>query len=458
MKKLLLIAIAAWSNPIHTDTRLNYHDPLPIASIGYPFEFLNSDYKAELAGDLTKQISETVSLSCMGFMQNADYGYNSSGTRVPAGDIFGRLGLLPMTYGSAPTGKTESSILSTAGDLTYTDINNDNSITFDNDNMPDLSQNFGFLSAPIEYRKVGARMQLDFRLFQGLMITVQGGACDMRQTVTGYTDMTSATAQSSLGWDDADDLTTDKAKVVNKLMRLHKELFTEIGINGENWHCLGIEDPKIALTWRGNIPVQQDSESRSWTKFVIIPHITLTAIGGFGTTKNPDILLSLPFGNNGHHALTLSSGVAFAFNDTIETFVEAGITEFSERRYTERVPTNIYQSRIYQYKTDIRVKPANTFHASGGLNAHYFVDRLSGYVQLHYGSHEKDDIQLVTYDAAYKPARLAQDTEWKTMVLNIGLTYDLSPNMSMGGIVQIPLHQRATYTSNTFGFGLSCTF
>ena len=459
MKKLLLIAIAAWSTSIHSDTKLNYHDYLPISSIGYPFEFLNSDYKAECAGDLTKEISESVSLTVMTFMQNADYGYNSAGTRVPAGETLGRINLLGLTYGSRPpTGQTANSLLTAAGALTYHDIADDDSINFNNDNMTDLQQNFGFLGIPAEYRKIGTRMQLDFKCFNNFIITLQGGVCDMRQSVTGYTDMTPYTNQSSLGSDDSADLTLDKAQVYNNLTRLYKEIFDGIGINPNNWHALGIEDAKIALTWRANLPVQQESESNNWTKFVIIPHVTITGVGAFGNNKNPDILLSLPFGNNGHHALDFSTGLAFAFNETVELFVQGGMTSFSNRRYAERVPTNIYQSRVYQYKTDIKVNPSNTVHASTGINAHYFMDRLSAYVQLNYASHEKDTIELVNYDSVYKPERLARDTEWKAAVMNIGLTYDFSPNFSMGGTIQVPIHQRATYSTNTFGFGMTCTF
>ena len=169
-------------------------------------------------------------------------------------------------------------------------------------------------------------------------------------------------------------------------------------------------------------------------------------------------MLSLPFGNNGHFGGTLEAGLALAFNDTIEVFGVAAITQYSTLTKTMRVPTNLYQSGLYPYKTSVKVTPSNSYEGSFGLNAHYFVDRLSGYVQVAYAGHEQDTIELVQNDPAYDVARLEQDTEWKYGAVNVGLNYDLSPNVSLGGACQLPMGRKGTYLTNTFMFGMTGTF
>ena len=282
----------------------------------------------------------------------------------------------------------------------------------------------------------------------------------MRQSMTGLEDQTANADGTSMGVasQETANFTTDKLTLYNALTRQWQKVLTQIGVNYNDWHQIGLEDSTISLTYRGNIPVQQEAKDHKWTQFLIIPHITVSATGAFGDTKNPDILLSLPFGNNGHHAVSISAGCAFAFNDTIEVFGEATATQYLEKVHQMRVPTSIYQSGLYPYKTAVKVTPANTYQGSFGINAHYFIDRLSGYVQATYAAHEKDAMELVTYHSAYCIDKLKADTEWKFGSVNIGLNYDLSPNISLGGAAQLPMGRRGAYLTNTFMVGLTGTF
>jgi hypothetical protein len=299
------------------------------------------------------------------------------------------------------------------------------------------------------------------RLFENVIVSINGGFCDMRQSITALEDQTpNATSPKCIGRlpNETSQFATDQQNVENLLTRQWQTVLQQLGIDYNDWHEIGIEDPTISLTYRGNIPVQQEIKDRKWTKFLIIPHATVSFTGGLGDTQDPDKLLSLPFGSNGHNSISIAAGLGLAFNDTIEVFAEGCATQYSTKTQSMRVPTSLYQFGLYPYKTSVKVSPSNTYSGSFGLNAHYFVDRLSAYVQAAYASHEQDSMELVQNDPAYIISKLEEDTEWKYGAVNLGLNYDLSPNISLGGACQIPMGRRGAYQTNTFMLGMTGTF
>jgi hypothetical protein len=455
---LALLFLVQTTSPLLV--QLNYFDSLPLISPVYPFDFLNSEIKADYAGDQIKDIAERVQFSANLFMQTTNYANNQDGIQVPAGDIHGRIGLLAMTYGSVPKGQRKTTLLTTAGGTAFTTggtITGNLSTT----EYADPNQQFGFLSNPAQFRAAGTRMNGSIRLFENVVISVNGGFCDMRQSITGLEDQTPyASSPTCIGRlaDEDTEFTTDKQNVENLLTRQWQKALQQLGIDYSDWHEIGIEDPTISLTYRGNIPVQQEADNRKWTKFLIIPHATVSFTAGLGDTQNPDKLLSLPFGSNGHNSISIAAGVGLAFNETIEVFAEGCATQYTTKTQLMRVPTSLYQFGLYPYKTSVKVSPANTYSGSFGLNAHYFVDRLSGYVQVAYASHEQDDMELIQNDPAYIISKLEEDTEWKYGAVNLGLNYDLSPNISLGGACQLPMGRRGAYLTNTFMLGMTGTF
>ncbi len=445
-----------WPCTLTPAAKLNQNDALPLLSTLYPFDFLNSDVKASYAHDITKDIAERFQLSVNLFTQSTNWANDADGFRVPTGDVNGRLGLLPMCYGSVPTGKTESTILTNIAGTAFTFV----TANFNATEYSDPAQYFGFFSVASQYRKMGTRFQVSGRIFENVVITLNAGACDMRQSSTGIIDERLLANVVTMGGSTAvqTEFSADTVTLYNVLTRQWKDVMHDIGVNYSDWHALGIEDMSLQFTYRKNIPVQQEADDRKWTKFVFIPHLTVIATGAFGEKKNPDILLSLPFGNNGHHSLSLMAGLALAFNETIEVFAEGGITEYASQNQDLRVPTSIYQSGLYPYKTRVKVTPSNTYQGTFGLNAHYFIDKLSTFVQVNYAAHEHDSFELLQYDPAYILSRLETDTEWKYGVVNVGLNYDLSPSISLGAAAQLPMGNRASYLSNTFMIGMTGTF
>lgn len=455
---ILLLSIQALIG--RTPIQLNYVDTLPLYSPMYPYDFLNTEAKARYAGDLTRNISERVQFSFNLFMETTNYANTLSGDRVFAADVHGRIGLLAMCYGSVPAGQTESALVTAIGNTAFTTPGITGNM--DSTAFADPNQQFGFLKNPSTYRKLGVRGFGAFRILENLTVYMYGGFCDMRQSMTGLEDQTPYATYTSIGGTSAgsgsSSFATDQSKVQQGLTRQWQNVLTQIGVDYNNWQAMSIEDPTVQITYRQNFPIQQEDEDHVWTKFVIIPHLTAGVTAGFAESQNPNILLSLPFGNNGHTAFTLSVGLAMSFNDTIEIFADGEINQYNTLTKLMRVPTSAYQYGLFPYATKVKVSPANVYRGTFGLNAHYFIDRLSGYVQVAYAHHSEDSYQLVNYDSAYNLLRLKQDSEWKYGAVNIGLNYDLSPNVSLGGAAQFPMNRRGAYLTNTFLIGMTATF
>ncbi len=455
-KVIAFLSLFFWVETECSWTQLNYNDAVPLISPNYPFDFLNSEIKADYAHDTMRDIAERVQISFNLFTERTDVANNQDGIRVAAGDVYGRIGLLAMSYGDVPTGQKQAQLLTEIAGTDFTFV----TATMGTTEYADPSKNFGFLINPAQYKKSGIRMNGSVRLFENVVISIYGGVCDMRQSITGLVDQTLNANITSMGGSsgEATEFAADKLTLYNGLTRQWQEVLTQIGVNYQDWHEIGIEDTTIALTYRGNIPVQQEEKDNKWTQFLIIPHVTLSFTAALGDKKDPDILLSLPFGNNGHNGVSISAGCAFAFNDTIEVFGEATATQYFSTTLQMRVPTSLYQSGLYPYKTSVKSSPANSYQGNFGLNAHYFLDKLSGYVQAIYASHEQDNLALIFNDPAYDISRLEADTEWKFGAVNLGLNYDLSPNISLGGAAQLPMARKGAYLTNTFMIGMTATF
>jgi hypothetical protein len=72
--------------------------------------------------------------------------------------------------------------------------------------------------------------------------------------------------------------------------------------------------------------------------------------------------------------------------------------------------------------------------------------------------HQKDSICLVEPDPAFVPCVLECISSFKTKLGNAGFNYDLSPNIGVGFLWQIPFSQRNSYRSSTIMAGFNVTF
>lgn len=275
----------------------------------------------------------------------------------------------------------------------------------------------------------------------------------MKQTVTQYADRTSSASEGDVFKSNtalaAGAFDADKDIIELNLMDKRTEIFKQMNINGDDWNEAGPEDVTFGLAWRHNFRVNQYSDPKEWSPFIFTPHLRVAGTFAVGKAKDPDVLLSLPFGNNGHHAIHASGGFGVDFYDTVEFSIEGGATHYFDRTYTERVPTHKLQSLLFPYKTEVKVEPGKTWHMAMCLNAHNFIDHLSVYAQYSYLNHGVNSIALTTPDAAFIPSRLEEQTNYKAQMLDVGFNYDLSPNMTFGFLWQAPLSQRGTYKAHS---------
>ncbi len=92
------------------------------------------------------------------------------------------------------------------------------------------------------------------------------------------------------------------------------------------------------------------------------------------------------------------------------------------------------------------------------MAAYHFVGNLSMYFEWFVIDHKKDEITLKVPDKAFLPEVLESTTSFKVKLANAALNYDISPNIGLGFLWQIPFSQRNAYRSSTLMLGINITF
>jgi len=472
---------------------LAQNDFYPMHTTHYPFGFLNVNRKEYEKGLTSKSIFERVQMSASVFGQKATRGHNQDKKHdeettttasnykdgVPAGDIYGRWNMLGLLYGNVPTGQTRAALLTTAAALTYHDGQR-----LDHPNYSDTSDWLGHFTIPLEYRKMGARFQFSTRLFNDVIIQLEGGITDLKQSYSTFTDLGrtkhtySDDAAAKTGYSSVTGTTTDltNANVISNhdtietnLMDNHALIFSQMGLGILDFHETAAEDVFLSLIWRHNHHVNNPDDDfvhdyeyeddEEWDKFILTPFLKLSGIIGIGKERDNTKAFSITTGNNGHHGISLTFGFSMDFYKSIEMAWEAGVSNFFKRRISGLyVPTDERQTGVFPFKTDVNYEPGKTWHFSFAMNAHHFTDKLSCFAQYLFVNHGKDSISLVTADSAFKPSVLEDVTKWSVQAANIGLNYDLSPHMSVGFTWQAPITRRGAYKTNCVMFSLTGTF
>jgi hypothetical protein len=362
-------------------------------------------------------------------------------------------------------------LLTAAAAATYSDGQR-----LDHENYSDTTDALGHFTIPLKYRKTGARMTFSARIFNDIVLSVQGGVADIKQTYTTFENYgrTKAAALTSnpetyYGVKPADPATAvpqDLNTIDANLMDPYEQIFDQMGLNILDTHETGAEDVYVSFVWRHNKHVNDpDSsgdyiyEEDEWERFILIPFFKLTTGIGMGKKKDPAVAFSLPFGNNGHHSLDVTFGISADFYQDVELTFDVGATHFFKREiHGMFVPTDERQTGIFPFKTDVNYEPGKTLHGGVSLNAYHFLDKVSCYVQYMYVTHTSDSITLLTADSAFKPSALEDVTKWTIHAANVGFNVDLSPNMSFGAAWQAPIARRGAYKTNTIALSLVGTF
>ncbi len=381
-----------------------------------------------------------------------------------------------------------------------------------------LNTNFGYFAAAMKYKKSGVRFNAEFYIGKGIGFTLQTGIATIDQCATfsdrtpyarcttcysnpftsfehGNQERLSAVYTTS--WN-----TAILRKVSTDLMSKLDAIVSSTDINYSlcPFHETSMEDLNAELFWRFPTRINKDTDDRinkdtddeDYPKFLFIPFF---AVGGTYAVSKPQNLCqltSLPFGDNGHSAVRVRGGFSLDFYDTVDINFELGATAFKGRSYLNMpMPNNASQHPIYPFKADAYIHPGRNFHIALGATAHNFWYKWSSSFHYIYVNHDLDCITLTSacyphsihvgdkliqtctssnVNAAagkvgeadecrtnihpFKPEVLMCNSKWTAQMFDWSLNYAISPDFTIGGLIQIPVRRKAAYRSSTFMLSL----
>ncbi len=462
-KLIVRIFIIAWcciiNMPLLALSSLSKSDPYPVYNALDPQTFLYTHEKLEIKDPaLAKRKRDNVGLSISPFGQNADRGRNNNRNKVPLGDLTGKWSMLALMYGPIPTGKTMAPTLQTALNNLFPgvaagDLNDASKI--------DPNQNFGFFSVPIKYRKRGLRFELSADIYAGFGLSIQTGIVSLSQTAS-FDDQTICSDFAC----PFDPVTPTKADVRTYLMHEWRTIARETNIDIGSFSETSVEEVRINLFWRRGFELNRDTDAEDcYPHFLLVPFFT---ISGSVSPGDEDRIVGglnkaffVPFGNNDHNAIGATAGINLDFVETVEAGCEVGLTHFFSKNFEKfRLPTSECQSGVYPFFTDTTVSPGFNWHFGAKLSAYHFLSCLSGYFQYLQVKHSQDKIELRKCEdqGTFLPNQLEILTGFDVKLVNMALNYDISPNINIGILAQVPLSQRNAYRSSTILFSFDATF
>jgi hypothetical protein len=154
-------------------------------------------------------------------------------------------------------------------------------------------------------------------------------------------------------------------------------------------------------------------------------------------------------------------GCTFDFVKSVQIGGELEVLQYNTKNECLWVPTQPTQAGFFPRQATLRVQPGITWAFNLSLNAYHFLGRLSGYVQYIWEGHGEDSFEVVkstTNPANISFRTLIENSKWNNQLINLGLTYDISPFLSLGFAWQAPGPRRNAARSNTVLVSLVGTF
>jgi hypothetical protein len=458
---------------------LSKNDPFPLFSTQYPYDYLQKAARLcyrEIPW--APDMGHTFSLSITGFLQTAVRGKSILGestftpnedetvggktTITELGDLTGRSSMIALMYGKTPAGKPFPLSLVSARAGIFGDLPQPLPEFLNDGSYIDPNQNFGFFSFPLKYRKRGFAFEMILG-WRDIGITCKGRFSNIQQTSTGQsnTGFINKTPKDSSGnfinWTGSQG-TISGENVENFLMDQLETIMLELKQDIEQFVTSSFEEIVVSAYFRHAFNANI-SKNKEWTEFCIIPFVEVAGILSPGQTRNFLEQFSLNFGNNRHHAVAVHGGIDLDFMYTITVGFDGGMTWFASHDFDNvPVPTSEYQSTIFPFTTAVSIKPGLSTYLSAHMNALYFIDKLSGYIEYIIIEHREDKYTLKVPDDAFMPKVLQETSSFKVKLLNVGFNYDLVPWFSIGVAVQIPISQRNAYRSTNALFSAQILF
>jgi hypothetical protein len=320
--------------------------------------------------------------------------------------------------------------------------------------LTDTSGNVGYFSVPLKYRKSGVRFELSVQPVEDFGFTFQAGLADIKQTLTSFIDLT-----PTVSLDDSifPALVVQQVETLLMSSTQADEIFRQIGLEVCDFEEDSVEDIRYFFWWRRAFQVNNCNEG--WPRLLFIPFAQLEGTAAIGKKQNRAKAFALPFGNDGHTSVGFSAGFHLDFEDTIQFGFFGGYTHFFPRTIANfRVPNSTQQSGVFPCSTTVKRSPGHNSIFGALFHAYRFLERLSFWAEYDYIHHTEDTLTLTSPDDAFKPRVLECLSKWRVQVLNTGLNYEISPNITIGFAIQWPIVQRNAYRATTLAGSLIGTF
>lgn len=447
----ILLTNYSYGNFLSQNSR---HDPYPIYSSRNPHHFLYQHDILEMKGfDAGTKTAEKIGLGLSVWGQNSDSAKDYNKNIISPGDLDGRWSMIGLLLGETPNNKTLAPSLVEAQAALFPN----EQPPIDNPLAIDPNQLCGFFDVQTKYKNRGFRFDWAFQICGDFGILLEGGISDICYSATTFNDLT-CDAGVMCGCSTEQACTTcNICETKTNLMCKLKTIAQEIGLNTSPFHKNSLEDFRAHLYWRHAYDVNYNRDG--WPELLVIPFLVLSGSAATGTQKDPNVAFALSSGNNNHNAVGFTAGLSLDFIDTVAISAEGGFTHFFSKDFCNyRVPNSLCQSGIYPFTTDVCISPGHNWHFAATMNAYHFIDRLSFYFQYVIVQHQRDSISIKNCDPAFKPEVLENISDWKVQMANIGLNYDVSPNISIGFLWQAPLQQQRVFRNTTVMFSFNATY
>ncbi len=364
---------------------------------------------------------------------------------------------------------------------------------FHADTLAEDTKYFGAFSIPIEYRKQGARIEINFNCSDFFQFTVQGGVVNIKQSFTNTiatqastSTSCAATGQTAIGpyslsalqtvcptggttpqplsplyaslnisgtgVDNSPNLTAQSTFNEYLSNNLDAILDPVCGINQAlcSFDDTSIEDFRFIATFQRPFDpnrAHKDDDEDDWPDMIFTPYLWLGGTFPIAKEQNYNSLLSLPFGNNGHPSMGTGLGMTFDFAESVEVGFEGGMTYFFPKEEYRPFPTHPLQRVIYPFRTNVLSSPGMNWHLKALLSAYQFLKHVSFWFTYEFIEHTKDSYKVCNPSQAqyFYPEVLSCTSDWRGQFFNAALVFDIQPGLQASLVWQQPISPRNAY-------------
>lgn len=381
---------------------------------------------------------------------------------------------------------------------------------------------FGSFSQPIDYRKYAFRMEAHAEITKNIGMTIQAGLANIKhralpnnplgasptkneQRNTPFYSLSSTSESNSCdtitpnltfqgvnGENQAPpscNLTSCNTNSPSEAQTVYNDFFVnrffdvllskECGLNQEikDFDECSIEDVRFFLTFKESHSLDRylcdEDDDDDWPEMLFTIYSWAGASAPAADSKDYDLYLSLPFGNNKHMSVGSGLGFLYDFAETVEVGVEAGFTYFIPRDEKRPFPNHPLQRGLYPFRAEVNSRPGINWHFKALLNAYQFMKHVNFWSTYEFIEHKKDEYRLC-FDNTVKrtnpdsnqsieerifiPEVLECCSEWRAQFINLALVFDLHPGMQASLVWQQPITPRNAYYPVSVTGSLSFTF